>query len=83
MFSLLQDVRFGLRMLAKHRLATLVSIVRAGAGDRSEHRDVQPGRSISASSPHRLKTPIASWRWSTRGPQQNIDMNGIGAGHFF
>jgi len=27
MFSILQDVRFGFRMLMKHRLATLVSIV--------------------------------------------------------
>ncbi|HEY4817694.1 MAG TPA: ABC transporter permease, partial [Candidatus Acidoferrum sp.] len=32
MFSVLQDVRFGLRMLAKHRLATLLSIVALGLG---------------------------------------------------
>jgi putative ABC transport system permease protein len=32
MFSLLQDVRFGLRMLAKHRLASLLSIVALGLG---------------------------------------------------
>ncbi len=32
MISLFQDVRFGLRMLAKHRLATLVSIVALALG---------------------------------------------------
>ena len=32
MFSILQDVRFGLRMLMKHRLATLVSIVALALG---------------------------------------------------
>ena len=32
MFSILQDVQFGLRMLAKHRLATLVSIVALALG---------------------------------------------------
>jgi putative ABC transport system permease protein len=32
MFSFFQDVRFGLRMLAKHRLATLVSIVALALG---------------------------------------------------
>jgi len=32
MFSLFQDIRFGLRMLAKHRLATLISIVALALG---------------------------------------------------
>src|SRR4051812_28678694 len=32
MFSILQDVRFGLRMLRKHRLATLVSVVALALG---------------------------------------------------
>ena len=32
MFSFFQDIRFGLRMLAKHRLATLVSIVALALG---------------------------------------------------
>ncbi len=32
MFSFFQDVRFGLRMLAKHRLATLVSVVALALG---------------------------------------------------
>jgi putative ABC transport system permease protein len=32
MFSILQDVRFGLRMLMKHRLATVVSIVALALG---------------------------------------------------
>src|SRR5260221_9592441 len=32
MFSILQDVRFGFRMLMKHRLATLVSIVALALG---------------------------------------------------
>ena len=32
MFSIWQDVRFGLRMLAKHRLATLVCVVALALG---------------------------------------------------
>src|SRR5260370_7704431 len=32
MFSIVQDVRFGFRMLMKHRLATLVSVVALALG---------------------------------------------------
>ena len=32
MFSLFQDIRFGLRMLWKHRLASLVCVIALGLG---------------------------------------------------
>ena len=50
MFSIFQDVRFGLRMLAKHRLATLVSIVALALGLGANTANVQPGGGVPAAS---------------------------------
>jgi putative ABC transport system permease protein len=82
MFSLFQDVRFGLRMLAKHRLATLVSIVALALGigantamfSLAEAFLIHPAPFENA---NRIVALIDA------RPQQNIDMNGIAPATFF
>jgi len=82
MFSLLQDVRFGFRMLAKHRLATLVSIVALALGigantamfSLAEAFLLHPAPFENA---HRIVALVDA------RPQQNIDMNGIAPATFF
>ncbi len=82
MFSLLQDVRFGLRMLAKHRLATLVSIVALALGigantamfSLAEAFLLHPAPFENA---NRIVALVDA------RPQQNIDMNGIAPATFF
>ena len=82
MFSLLQDVRFGVRMLAKHRLATLVSIVALALGigantamfSLAEAFLLHPAPFENA---NRIVALVDA------RPQQNIDMNGIAPATFF
>lgn len=82
MFSILQDVRFGLRMLAKHRLATLVSIVALALGigantamfSLAEAFLLHPAPFENAS---RIVALVDA------RPEQNIDMNGIAPATFF
>jgi putative ABC transport system permease protein len=76
MFSILQDVRFGLRMLAKHRLATLVSIVALALGigantamfSLAEAFLLHP---VPFEDADRIVALVNS------RPQQNIDMNAV------
>jgi len=82
MFSLFQDIRFGLRMLAKHRLATLVSIVALALG-------IGANTAIFSMAEAFLLHP-APFENANRivalvdaRPQQNIDMNGIAPATFF
>jgi putative ABC transport system permease protein len=82
MFSLLQDIRFGLRMLAKHRLATLVSIVALALG-------IGANTAIFSLAEAFLLHP-APFENANRivalvdaRPQQNIDWNGVAPATFF
>jgi len=82
MFSIFQDVQFGLRMLAKHRLATLVSIVALALG-------IGANTAMFSLVEAFLLHP-APFENSDRivalvdaRPQQNIDMNGVAPATFF
>jgi putative ABC transport system permease protein len=82
MFSLFQDVRFGFRMLMKHRLATVVSIVALALGigantamfSLAEAFLLHPAPFENA---NRIVALVDA------RPQQNIDMNGIAPATFF
>jgi len=82
MFTVWQDVRFGLRMLAKHRLATLVSIVALALGigantamfSLAEAFLLHPAPFENA---HRIVALVDS------RPQQNIDMNSVAPATYF
>lgn len=82
MGTILQDVRFGLRMLAKHRLATLVSIIALAVGmgtntamfSLAEAFLLHPAPFENAD---RIVVLVDS------RPQQNIDMNGIAPARYF
>jgi putative ABC transport system permease protein len=82
MFSFFHDVRFGLRMLAKHRLATLVSILALALGigantamfSLAEAFLLHPAPFENAS---RIVALVDA------RPQQNIDMNGVAPATYF
>ena len=82
MFSFFQDVRFGLRMLAKHRLATLVSIVALALGlgantamfSLAEAFLLHP---VPFENADRIVALVDS------RPEQNIDMNGVAPATYF
>src|SRR5258706_219207 len=82
MFSILQDVRFGLRMLMKHRLATLVSIVALALGigantamfSLAEAFLIHP---VPLENADRIIALVDS------RPGQNIDMNAIAPATYF
>jgi putative ABC transport system permease protein len=82
MFTLWQDVRFGLRMLGKHRLATLVSIVALALG-------IGANTAMFSLAEAFLLHP-APFEYADRvvalvdsRPQQNIDMNSIAPATYF
>ena len=82
MGTILQDVRFGLRMLAKHRVATLVSILALAVGigantamfSLAEAFLLHPAPFENAD---RIVVLVDS------RPQQNIDMNSIAPATYF
>jgi putative ABC transport system permease protein len=82
MFSILQDVRFGVRMLMKHRLATTVSIVALALGigantamfSLAEAFLLHPAPFENA---NRILALVDS------RPQQNIDLNSIAPATYF
>jgi len=82
MFSILQDVRFGFRMLMKHRLATLVSILALGLGigantamfSVAEAFLLHPAPFENA---NRIMALVDS------RPEQNVDMNAIAPATYF
>src|ERR1700752_3795692 len=82
MFSLFQDVRFGFRMLMKHRLATVVSIVALALGigvntamfSLAEAFLLHPAPFENA---NRIVALVDS------RPHQNIDMNAIAPATYF
>jgi putative ABC transport system permease protein len=82
MFSILQDVRFGLRMLRKHRLATLVSIVALALGigantamfSLAEAFLIHP---VPLENADRIVALVDS------RPGQNIDMNAVAPATYF
>ena len=76
MFSFFQEVRFGLRMLAKHRLATLVSIVALalGLGANTAMFSVAEAfllHPVPFENADRIVALVDS------RPEQNIDMNAV------
>src|SRR2546423_8521932 len=82
MFTIWQDIRFGLRMLAKHRLATLVSILALALG-------ISANTSMFSVAEAFLLHP-APFENADRivalvdaRPQQNIDMNSIAPATYF
>ena len=82
MFSFFQDVRFGLRMLAKHRLATLVSIVALalGLGANTAMFSVAEAfllHPVPFENADRIVALVDS------RPEQNIDMNGVAPATYF
>jgi len=82
MFSILQDVRFGFRMLMKHRLATLVSILALALGigantamfSVAEAFLLHPAPFENA---NRIMALVDS------RPEQNVDMNAIAPATYF
>lgn len=82
MGTILQDVRFGLRMLAKHRLSTLVSIVAlaVGMGVNTAMFSVAEAFLLHPA-PFENADRIVAFV-DTR-PQQNIEINGISPARYF
>ena len=82
MFSVFQDVQFGLRMLMKHRLATLVSVVALALGiganaamfSLAEAFLLHP---VPIENANRIVALVDS------RPEQNIDMNAIAPATYF
>jgi putative ABC transport system permease protein len=82
MFSLLQDVRFGLRMLAKHRLATLVSVVALALGIGANTAMFSLAEAfLLHPAPFENANRIVGLVDSR--PEQNIDMNGVAPATYF
>ncbi len=82
MFSLFQDIRFGLRMLAKHRLATLISIVALalGIGANTAMFSVAEAFLLHPAPFENADRIVAL---VDARPQQNIDMNAIAPATYF
>src|SRR5262249_33025262 len=82
MFSFLQDVRFGLRMLMKHRLATVVSIVALALGIGVNTAMFSLGEAFLVHpAPFENADRIVALVDSR--PQQNVDMNAIAPATYF
>jgi len=82
MFSILQDVRFGLRMLMKHRLATLVSVVALALGIGANTAMFSLAEAfLLHPAPFENADRIVALVDSR--PQQNIDMNAIAPATYF
>jgi len=82
MFSLVQDVRFGLRMLAKHRLATLVSVaaLALGIGANTAMFSVAEAfllHPVPFENADKIVALVDS------RPEQNVDMNAIAPATYF
>src|ERR1700686_2013541 len=82
MFSILQDVRFGFRMLMKHRLATLVSILALalGIGANTAMFSVAEAfllHPVPFESADNIVALIDS------RPEQNVDMNAVAPATYF
>src|SRR5215813_8221779 len=82
MGTILQDVRFGLRMLAKHRLATLVSILALAVGIGANTAMFSLAEAfLLHPAPFENADRIVALVDSR--PEQNIDMNGIAPATYF
>ncbi len=82
MGTILQDIRFGLRMLGKHRLATVVSILAfaVGIGANTAMFSVAEAFLLHPA-PFENANRIVAMVDSR--PQQNIDINGIAPATYF
>ena len=82
MFSILQDVRFGFRMLMKHRLATLVSIfaLALGIGANTAMFSIAEAFLLH---PAPFENADRIMALVDSRPQQNIDMNGVAPATYF
>src|SRR6202023_671363 len=82
MFSILQDVRFGFRMLMKHRLTTLVSIVALALGIGANTAMFSVAEAfLLHPAPFENENRIMALVDSR--PQENIDMNGVAPATYF
>src|SRR5215467_14357559 len=82
MGTILQDVRFGLRMLAKHRLATVVSILALAVGIGANTAMFSLAEAfLLHPAPFENADRIVALVDSR--PQQNIDMNSIAPATYF
>lgn len=82
MGTILQDVRFGLRMLAKHRVATVVSILALAVGMGANTAMFSLAEAfLLHPAPFENADRIVALVDSR--PQQNIDMNGIAPATYF
>jgi putative ABC transport system permease protein len=82
MFSFFQDVRFGLRMLAKHRLATLVSILALALGIGANTAMFSVAEAfLLHPAPFENANRIVALVDSR--PEQNVDMNAIAPATYF
>src|SRR5215467_2624529 len=82
MGTILQDVRFGLRMLAKHRLATVVSILALAVGIGANTAMFSLAEAfLLHPAPFENADRIVALVDSR--PEQNIDMNGIAPATYF
>ncbi|HKW34116.1 MAG TPA: ABC transporter permease [Candidatus Acidoferrum sp.] len=82
MGTILQDVRFGLRMLAKHQLATLVSILALAVGIGANTAMFSLAEAfLLHPAPFENADRIVALVDSR--PQENIDMNGIAPATYF
>ena len=82
MFSILQDVRFGFRMLMKHRLATVVSIVALALGIGANTAMFSVAEAfLLHPAPFENAGRIVALVDSR--PEQNVDMNAIAPATYF
>ena len=82
MFTIWQDIRFGLRMLAKHRLATLVSVVALALGIGANTAMFSIAEAfLLHPAPFENADRIVALVDSR--PQQNIDVNAIAPATYF
>jgi putative ABC transport system permease protein len=82
MFTVAQDIRFGLRMLAKHRLATLVSVLALALGIGANTAMFSLAEAfLLHPAPFENADRIVALVDSR--PQQNVDMNAIAPATYF
>jgi putative ABC transport system permease protein len=82
MFAISQDIRFGLRMLAKHRLATLVSIIALALGIGANTAMFSLAEAfLLHPAPFENADRIVALVDSR--PEQNVDMNAIAPATYF